>query len=66
MFELSGVRGPPPALVPVTLSVFLLEDDAGEPGVCEITVAVAPDESSLPPAANFYDACQAAAALRQA
>jgi hypothetical protein len=67
IFELSDVlrRGPPPPLVPVTLSVFLLEDDAGEPGVCEITVAISPDESALPSAANFYDECQAASALRQ-
>ena len=67
-FELSDLlqRGPPPPLVPVTLSVFLLENDEGEPGVCEIAVASPPDESSVPSAANFYDECQAAAALRQA
>jgi hypothetical protein len=61
LFEMSPVlRGPPPPLIPVLLSVFLMEDDAGEPGVCEITVALPPDESHLSsptPDANFYVHC---------
>jgi hypothetical protein len=58
-------RGPPPPLVPLILSVFFLEDAAGEPSICEIAVAYPPDESWVPSAANFYDECQAAAVLRQ-
>jgi hypothetical protein len=67
LFEMSHFqRGPPPPLVPVIISVFFLEDDAGEPGVCEVAVASSPDESSVPLAVSFYDECQAAAVLRQA
>jgi hypothetical protein len=69
LFEMSTVlRGPPPPLTPVVLSVFLMEDDAGEPGVCEITVALPPDEShvsSPSPNANFYVHCQQAVMLQQ-
>jgi hypothetical protein len=42
-----------------------MEDDAGEPGVCEITVAHPPEESLPPPIANFYDR-QRAVLLQQA
>ena len=58
-------QGPPPALVPVMLSVFLMEDEAGEPGVCEIMVANPPDDAATSTAANFYD-CETTAVLRQA
>jgi len=64
LFEMSIFQrqGPPPPLVPLILSVFLVEDEAGEPGVCEIMVAHPPDEESPATAANFYDT----AVLRQA
>ncbi len=56
----------PVPLLPLVLSVFLLEDDEGEPGVCEIAVAAPLVESSAPMAGDFYKDFQAAAVRRQA
>ena len=68
MFEMSYFQrsSPPLPLVPLVLSVFLLEDDEGEPGVCEIAVAIHPVESSVLSTSSFYNDCRAADVLRQA
>ncbi len=69
MFEMSNIQrnnSPPLPLLPLVLSIFLLEDEDGEPGVCEVSVAVPAVDSSAPPPPHFYNDVQATSARRQA